>query len=172
MWLNRITWCTVIVSMFCSSNNLCFAQSVPSITGLRCEYKVNPIGIDVDKPRLSWKIQSSERGVMQAAYQIRAADNAESLATEKKLLWDSGKVVSEQSIHVVYAGPELKSRQRVYWQVRIWNNHGLKSEWSEAAFWEMGLLEWLAHVIIPGVGFILPRQISGPERILMHFLFQ
>jgi len=167
LWSNRIVWCTLIVSMFCCANNLCFAQSASSITGLRCEYKVNPIGIDIDKPRLSWKIQSSERGVVQSAYQIRVAGNAESLATEKKLLWDSGKVVSEQSIHVVYAGPELKSRQRVYWQVRIWDNCGLKSEWSEAAFWEMGLLnveDWQAQWIEPNLKE--DRTISNPSPIV------
>jgi alpha-L-rhamnosidase len=131
-----------------------YTQSASVVTQLKCEYKVNPIGIDINKPRVSWKILSPERSVMQSAYQIRAAASAESLTAGKELLWDSGKVKSEQSIHVVYAGPELASRQRVYWQVRIWDNKGYQSEWSQTSFWEMGLLhskDWQSQWIEPNL---------------------
>ena len=113
---------------------------------LVCEYHTNPIGIDVAKPRLSWKIVSNEENVLQTAYEIRVTDQS----PKGKLLWTSGKVASDQSVNVEYGGPALKSMQRVYWQVRVWDNKGKASAWSEPAFWELGLLkpeEWKAQWI-------------------------
>src|SRR5436190_1728709 len=101
---------------------------------LRCEYERNPLGMDARRPRLSWKLFSTERGAMQSAYQIRVRDEAGEL-------WDSGKTVSDQSLHVLYGGPALLSAQRCAWQVRVWDASGRPSEWSETASWEMGLLE-------------------------------
>ncbi len=78
------------------------------------------------------------------------ASSSDALAKSKADVWDSGKVESDQSINVAYAGPELKSRQRYYWQVRVWDQQGNASEYSLAAWWEMGLLssgEWKAKWI-------------------------
>ena len=130
------------------------AKIVPSVYALKCEYKTNPLGIDIKKPRLSWKIASSERAVRQSAYQIRSARRVDELTRGRELIWNSGKVLSEQSIHVEYGGPCLVSRERIYWQVRIWDNHGRCSGWSEPAFWEMGLLnaaDWDAAWIEPNL---------------------
>ena len=79
-------------------------------TNLKCEYKVNPIGIDVLQPRLSWQLQGQTRGVMQRAYQVRVTGQGDAV------LWDSGRVDSDQSIHVPYGGPKLESGQRCAWQ--------------------------------------------------------
>jgi alpha-L-rhamnosidase len=117
-----------------------------SVTGLVCEYHSNPLGIDVQKPRLSWKIVSTETNLMQSAYEIKVTDQT----AKGKLIWSSGKVNSDQSVNVAYEGPALKSMQRVYWQVRSWDNKGKVTEWSEPAFWEMGILEparWTANWI-------------------------
>ena len=122
-------------------SDTCLAASSPLVSNLKCEYKTNPIGIDVLQPRLSWKITSSRRAVTQSAYQIRAAEHVDDLHASKNLLWDSAKVESEQSVHVVYAGRTPSSRQRIWWQICIWDNQGRRSEWSEPAFWEMGLLK-------------------------------
>ncbi len=133
-------------------SDTCPAESPPLVSGLRCEYKTNPIGIDVLQPRLSWKITSSRRAVTQAAYQIRAAENVDDLQAGINLVWDSAKVESEQSVHVVCAGRTPSSRQRIWWQVCIWDNQGGRSEWSQPAFWEIGLLEpsdWQANWIEP-----------------------
>jgi alpha-L-rhamnosidase len=122
------------------------------LTGLRTEYKENPVGIDARKPRFSWQLQAVDRGVMQAAYQIRVARTAADLQAGKNLVWDSGKTVSDESIHRVYEGPALQSAERYYWQVRIWDASGKDSGWSDAAYFEMGLLaaaDWKASWIEP-----------------------
>jgi alpha-L-rhamnosidase len=112
-----------------------------SLYDLRCEYKTNPVGIDVITPRLSWKIVSPLNGIIQSAYEIRAGNKVEYLDEPAQLIWNTGKVSSDMSVHIPYSGPELKSGQRIYWQVRIWDTNNNLSPWSEPAFWEMGLLE-------------------------------
>jgi alpha-L-rhamnosidase len=95
-------------------------------TDLRVEHLDEPFGIDVRLPRLSWRLPDGARE--QVAYQVHAGD------------WDSGRVTSAQSLLVPYGGPPLVSGQRVSWQVKVWTDLG-ESEWSESAWWEMGLLE-------------------------------
>jgi alpha-L-rhamnosidase len=111
-----------------------------SIAAPRCEYRENPLGIDVLLPRLSWQLRSDRRGASQAAYRLIAASSEAALANDAGLLWDSGRVESDQSVHVEYAGPVLASGQRVYWRVIVWDDAGNQAE-SEPAWWEMGLLE-------------------------------
>ena len=127
------------------------ASAKNEVKQLICEYHTNPIGIDVLKPRLSWQIQSDGQDVMQTAYEIKVTDQS----SKGNLLWSSGKVESQQSVNVVYEGPALKSMQRVYWQVRIWDNQKKVTAWSEPAYWEMGILEpesWKASWIGSEVG--------------------
>ena len=100
----RITVLIIVMAAFGSAGSRSFAGTMPSVFGMKCEYKTNPIGIDVTKPRLSWKMSSSQRAVRQAVYQIRAAGSVDELTAGKNLLWDSGKVDSEESVHVVYGG--------------------------------------------------------------------
>ena len=122
----------------------------PGITNLRTEYKINPVGIDVQQPRLSWEIISDRRNVVQTNYQIRVAATIEDLKSGNNLLWNTGKVNSDQSIHLPYKGPALKSGQRVYWQTRIWDDNDIPSEWSKIVYWEIGLLhpsDWQASWI-------------------------
>lgn len=121
-----------------------------AVRELRCEYRVNPLGIDVVKPRLSWIMKSNQRSQMQSAYQIMASDSEEKLRRNQGELWDSGKVESEQSNQVVYEGEPLKSRMRCYWKVRVWDKEGKASAWSEPAMWTVGLLrssDWQAKWI-------------------------
>jgi alpha-L-rhamnosidase len=126
--------------------------SAVSVGNLRVEYKENPIGIDTLKPRLSWQLKSDRRNVLQSAYQIQVATTQVDLAAGRKLLWDSNRVSSDDSVNRVYEGPAPKSGQRLYWHVRIWDEQGVASQWSEPAFWEMGLLassDWQAKWIEP-----------------------
>jgi alpha-L-rhamnosidase len=110
------------------------------VTGLRCESRSSPLGIDERHPRLSWNLQSDRRGQMQTAYQVLVASTDAALAGHRGTLWDSGKVVSGQSVQVAYGGTELESRAVCVWKVRVWDGAGRVSPWSAPARWEMALL--------------------------------
>src|SRR5450759_3467644 len=124
-----------------------FAQDL-SVKDLTCEHKKNPIGIDVTQPRFSWKIAGKGNGLMQNEYSIRVATDEK--FSSGKIVWQSGTIASEESVLQAYKGPELKSGQRYFWQVKIGDKQGKQSKWSETAFWEMGLLsksDWKAKWI-------------------------
>ena len=128
-------------------------QALLQPVDLRCEYRKNPLGIDALEPRLSWILRVPDptaRGQVQTAYQILAASSEELLRKDYGDLWDSGKVESDHSVQVSYKGKPLVSRNRVWWKVRVWDNAGGPSSWSESAFWSMGLLkaeDWKAKWI-------------------------
>ena len=124
----------LILFIFCSN---CIAQEL-IVRDLTIEHKKNPVGIDILQPRFSWKVDGSMRNLMQTAYSIRVATDEK--FSSAKIVWQSGKVQSDESILISYNGPALKSGQRYFWQVRIWDNNKKESKWSETAFWEMGLL--------------------------------
>lgn len=115
------------------------ADLVPS--GLMVEYRVDPLGLDTPHPRLGWVLESSGRGQFQSAYQILVADAPEKLIADQGNLWDSGPVESRESLSVVYAGQPLRSGQRCYWKVRVWNGGKSPSAWSPPAVWETALLD-------------------------------
>ncbi|WP_405115200.1 family 78 glycoside hydrolase catalytic domain [Paenibacillus sp. FSL K6-1217] len=112
----------------------------------RVEYQENPLGLDIRNPRISWQLRADERDVRQQAYQIQVAAEPEFGVS----LWDSGRVESGESLHIELKGLELASRQRYYYRIQIWDQHNRPTEWSQAAWWEMGLLspeEWSAEWI-------------------------
>ncbi len=117
---------------------------------LRVEYLENPLGLDAPQPRLSWIVTSKERDQRQSAYQILVASREDSLKPGKADLWDSGRVTSDETLHIRYSGRELASRQACVWRVRSWDQDGQASEWSGVGRWEMGLLrpkDWKASWI-------------------------
>ena len=117
---------------------------------LRCEYRSNPLGVDTAAPRLSWQINDPRRGAVQTAYQILVATDVDALKNDRGTVWDSGKVDSGQSVHVVYGGRALESGRRYYWKVRTWDAEGKPLPYSQPAWWEMAILdpnEWTARWI-------------------------
>lgn len=117
---------------------------------LRCEYLDNPIGIDVKYPRFFWTLHHNERNQFQSAYQILVSSDKANLLQEKGDAWDSGKILSDKSTHIVYAGKELESGTRYFWRVRWWDKNDRPSPFSEIAFFEMGFLnesDWQAQWI-------------------------
>lgn len=120
------------------------------IEQLRCESAAAPLGVDHPEPRLRWRQEADGRGQAQSAYQILVASTPDLLEEEKVDLWDSGKVISDQSIQIPYQGAPLHSRQICFWKVRIWDENSEISNWSEIASWEMALLQpedWKAEWI-------------------------
>ncbi|MCF7955618.1 MAG: glycoside hydrolase family 78 protein [Phycisphaerae bacterium] len=123
---------------------------------LRCEYLENPLGIDVIQPRLSWKLESEIRGQKQTAYRILVAGSPEKLDKNIGDLWDSGKIISDQSIQIAYKGNDLTSRMQCFWKVMVWDKDDSASSWSTPAMWSMGLLEksdwkaeWIGYDAVP-----------------------
>jgi hypothetical protein len=121
-----------------------------TVADLRCDYAVNPLGVDSANPRLFWKLASGARGQRQTAYQILAASSEKNLARGTGDLWDSGKVDSAETIQIPYSGAVLKSSQQVFWKVRAWDKDGKISAWSKPATWTTGVLndaDWQAKWI-------------------------
>src|ERR1700722_18280555 len=127
---------------------------------LRCEYEINPLGIDEVVPRLSWQLSDPRRGARQSAYEVNVASTLALLDSEPDV-WNSAKIVSDQSVQVEYRGKPLQSRQRCWWKVRVWDAGGQPSPWSEPAWWEMAFTrreDWTAK-------WIGSRIVGGPYSI-------
>lgn len=117
---------------------------------LRCEYRQNPLGIDSASPQLSWQSDSTERNWKQTAYQVLVATRTDRLQPGRTDVWDSGKTDTDDSLGILYKGPQLQARQRYYWKVRVWDSFGHVADSTENAWWEMGLLhpeDWKAKWI-------------------------
>jgi len=120
-----------------------FSFAQVKVQHLVTENHTNPIGIDVQQPRFSWQLESDKRNLMQTAYEIIVLAGRESV-------WKSGKVLSNQSVQVTYSGDELLSDKKYTWKVRVWNNSGKTSSWSEPAFFQTAFLkssDWKAKWI-------------------------
>ena len=112
--------------------SIAFAQM--SVKNLLCENLTNPVGLDTKSPRFSWQLISEKRNVVQNAFEIKVLSG-------KTTVWNSSKLLSDQSVHVLYAGSPLESGKKYNWQVRVWDNEGQVSPWSDAATFQMGLLD-------------------------------
>lgn len=137
-------WPVLLCLFFCAT---AFAQV--DVQQLLVESQSNPVGVDVANPLFSWQLLSGKKNILQTAYEIKVALSL----TGKSLVWTSGKVTSSESQQVMYAGPELQSAKKYYWQVRVWTNDNTASAWSAPAFWQMALMnlaDWQAKWIQAG----------------------
>ncbi len=149
------TWRRVFAGCGVLGAGLAFGLSAAAgltVGQMRCEYLDNPLGIDTPQPRLSWVLESRQRAEKQTAYEIVAASSEALLKAGNSDLWDTGRVASDQTLDVVYAGKALGSCQGCYWKVRVWDKDGKASAYSRPAYWEMGLLspqdwqgQWIAR---------------------------
>ena len=147
-----------------------FSKNYPlNIENLRCEYLNDPLGIDIVKPRLSWVLKSEEHGQKQTAYQVLVASTLELLGKDQGDLWDSGKINSDQSIHIEYGGKPLVSKQYCYWKVRVWDKDSKPSVWSKPAIWSMGLLKASDWGNTRWIAYLDPSQ---PHPATRHFGYQ
>ena len=159
MTLKRLLPKLLIMAILIHTAGLSFAKT--SLSGLKCEYLTNPLGLNVLHPRLTWQIESDEVNVIQTAYEIRVAKSEDMTGQKNKLVWSSGKVNSAQSVSVECNGFQPESKTRYYWQVRIWDTNGKATSWSEAAWWETALMDsslWKANWITA------PEKVAGDHR--------
>jgi alpha-L-rhamnosidase len=145
----------LVLSLILSTLNI-FSQHL-KVVNLKCVNKIEPIGIDQASPRLSWQLQSDQRGVVQTAYRILVADNLEVLNNNQGNVWDTKKINSSSSIQISYSGKPLQAVKKYYWKVQAWDNKNNVSVWPGAASWQMGLMtkrdwkgaQWIAYNKIP-----------------------
>lgn len=162
--LNKIatSLCSLLLSaaLACEAAQACgefpdassFSTSALSITDLKCEGLSNPLAVDSVAPRLSWILNSLQRGLSQSAYQVLVASSSDKIAADQADIWDSGKVTGGDSINIVYGGSALKSGQACHWKVRVWDRHNTESAWSQPAVWEMAprTQDWAAKWLNDG----------------------
>jgi alpha-L-rhamnosidase len=153
----------------------CQKAKSPALVGeLKCEFQENPLGIVRERPLLQWKIQDDRRGAVQTAYQVIVAGSVKKIDQRKGDVWDTGKIVSDQSVHVEYNGPVLTSGKAYYWRVRIWDKDGEATAWSEPESWEMGLLnedDWQASWVArssenPGRSAYLRKEFNLEDKTI------
>jgi len=150
-FLNRLI-ALLIVTLIISACGFSERKSIHPVN-LSCENLENPIAIDIASPFLSWNMASEKRGQLQSAYRIIVAKSEQNLQNDTGDFWDSGKTESSQSVNIKYEGKPLKSRDILYWKVKIWNAEGEESAWSETSKWEMSFLDqsdWQAKWV--GIG--------------------
>ena len=135
----------LLIGSLCSG-----ADAAINPQNLKCEYRANPVGIDLLSPRLSWELASKENGELQTAYRILVSSSEELLGSGVGDVWDTKRVDSDQSVNVYYRGAPLTSGRKYFWKVQAWGKDGTLSEWSRPSSWSMGLLseeEWKAKWI-------------------------
>jgi len=130
----------LIVSLMMLAGFMPLAAALVPVN-LQCEYRVNPLGIEVAQPRLFWQVQSKERDQGQSACQILVASSEGLAISDHGDLWDSGRIATNGTINLLYAGKPLVSGEQCFWKVRVWDQHGQPSAWSKPGTWSMGLLE-------------------------------
>lgn len=115
------------------------------VSSLKVNHMKEPSGVVDARPVLSWVVESPNRNVMQQAYEVRVFRDGRSV-------WRSGRVESQESVAVEYGGEPLASGTRYEWQVRVWDDRGRMSKWSERSAWLTGMMtdgEWRARWILP-----------------------
>lgn len=135
----------IVAALTAPGRVLASAESLQAPGHLRCEYLENPLGVDTSHPRFFWWIEQEGRGMSPSAYQILVASSPEALMRNQGEAWDSGKVQSENTIQIAYAGKALETGKDYYWKVRYWDQNGTVSPYSAAAHFSMGILsrsEW------------------------------
>ena len=136
--MRLITLIAAIAQYFCLAEP---TRAEMTIGEMRCEYAINPIGIDSLQPRLTWTLLDGRRDQHQTAYQVEVVTSPEDLIKDQNLLWNTNKIASDANAQVVYRGTPLQSGARYFWKVRAWDKQGNASPWSAPALWQVALLQ-------------------------------
>lgn len=155
--MSRISILTILVLIVSSCvSHSTLENGVLKVKNLKLEYQENPQGIDVEKPRFSWILEGEGRNRSQQAYQIVVSSNMQKLNRDDWDIWDSGKVLSNETNQIEFNGLELESNSNYYWRVKTWDESGTESSWSDIANWSVGLLkfsEWKGQYISHDIGY-------------------
>lgn len=148
-----------LVILFLLVFYLSFGQSKDKIEvrKLLCNQTENPTAINTAIPKFSWQLISEFRNQSQSAYHILVADNLDDIQNSNGNIWDSEKVNSDKSILLKFKGKELKSAQKYYWKVKVWNQTGIESDWSQPTYFVTALFnekdwsnaKWLVYEEMP-----------------------
>jgi alpha-L-rhamnosidase len=118
------------------------AWAAAKVADLRCRSMQNPVGIDA--PDFSWKLVDSSVGAKQSAYEIEVASSLKLLSGGKADMWRSGRVTSDEQLHIALPqNVKLGEAKRYWWRVRVADGHGQLSSWSQPANFVTGLTSWL-----------------------------
>ncbi|MBC7947375.1 MAG: family 78 glycoside hydrolase catalytic domain [Chitinophagaceae bacterium] len=158
--MKRLLYCVIFCLLFQWG-----AGQKLNIAKLRIEYMTNPLGVDIPKPHFSWELESDQRNILQIAYRVLVADDSTLLKKNVGNVWDSKKVMSKESIQVLYSGKLLRPVRKYFWKLMAWDNKGNVSSWSDIAMWQMGLLgkkdwqqaKWIGHNEIIDSLLIVPH---------------
>ena len=134
MNVQNLTYCI----LFFMISNLTIGQNI-EIEQLKSDFQTTPLGIDNSTPEFSWVLKSSNRASTQTAYEILISDEESKL--KKGNFWKSGKIIGNQSFGISYNGKNLKSLTRYFWKIRVWNEAGKVSDWSQSSWFETSMLE-------------------------------
>ncbi len=147
---NIIIICVLIIAIFLKPVN---AGAAIQPTLLTCEYIVNPLGIDIATPSLSWNFIAADRNETQTGYEIIVSDGEKNIKMQNGNVWKTGKVLTNQNLHVQYDGKALRSFTKYFWRVKVYDKNGTASAWSEIATFETAALQaadWKAKWIGDG----------------------
>lgn len=129
--------CLVFFLMY-SPQNL-HGQQIGRVTDLKCEYLINPLGIDATYPRFTWHLQDERKGIRQTAYQIFIGTDSLDVANQRGSVWETGKVQTDNSL-VVYGGKPLQPFTKYFWTVEVLDNKGGLVGSENVASFETGMM--------------------------------
>ncbi|HBP37705.1 MAG TPA: hypothetical protein DD640_02990 [Clostridiales bacterium] len=109
------------------------------VTNLKCEYCNDLIGIDQAAPRFSWQIETAIKGFTQKVYRLLIASSTRLLDMNIGDFWDSGQVIANEQLGILYEGRPLLPMTRYGWKVMVWDDHDEASSWSPAAWFVTGV---------------------------------
>jgi hypothetical protein len=134
------------------------------VKNLKCEYQINPLGIDILQPRLSWQLETAVRNKKQLFYRVLVSENIDELKKDTGEIWDSKKINSDQSFFIPFAGKKLEPGRQYFWKVKVWDQDNQESEWSYAAYFRTGLFgesdwnnaKWIGYEDLPAAERMVP----------------
>lgn len=126
---------TLVIAVLISS---CYNSSI-NINETTCNHCPAPQVVNTLNPLFGWQMYSKKNGAKQTGFQILVSTTIEKISNDEGDIWDTGKIMSDNSQNIPFSGKKLESSKRYYWKVRVWNSNDKVSDWSTIKHWDMGL---------------------------------